>query len=84
MLETSVDDLEIAGGRVAVKGVPTTGIDVGDLARAAGGLAGFKLPAGSVGRGIEATEAVIIDDMVYSNGSAVAEVEVGESQYAVA
>jgi carbon-monoxide dehydrogenase large subunit len=45
------------------------------VARAAAGTAGASLPAG-VTQGLEASEAVVIDDMAYVNGSAVAEVEV--------
>jgi carbon-monoxide dehydrogenase large subunit len=46
-----------------------------ELARAADGTAGFQLP-GIDSPGLEAEENVIINDMAYSNGSAVAEVEV--------
>ena len=51
-------------------------ISVGELARAAVGLPGFKLPVDNLSPGIEVTESVIIEDMAFSNGSAVAEVEV--------
>ena len=59
-----------------MKDTPDRKLTFAELARAASGLPGFKLPVADMGPGLEATESVIIDDMVYANGSAVAEVEV--------
>ncbi len=76
LLEAAERDLEINGHNVFVKDMPDRKLTFAQLARAASGLPGFKLPLADTGPALEATESVVIDDMVYSNGSAVAEVEV--------
>ena len=76
LLEAAERDLDINGGNVFVKDMPDRKLTFAELARAAAGLPGFKLPVADMGPGLEATESVIIDDMVYANGTAVAEVEV--------
>ena len=76
LLEVAERDLDIDGGNVFVKDMPDRKLTFAELARAASGLPGFKLPIADMGPGLEATESVIIDDMVYANGTAVAEVEV--------
>jgi len=78
LMEVAEDDLEIAGDRVGVRGVPGMTRDFATLARAAAGLPGFRLP-GIDTPGLGTTERVVIDDMAYSNGCAVAEVEVDEA-----
>jgi carbon-monoxide dehydrogenase large subunit len=75
LLEVAPQDLEIVGDRVRVRGAPVLGTSFGDVARALGGTPGFGLPAGLT-PGLEATGEVVIDDMAYANGSAVAEIEV--------
>ena len=75
LLEVAPQDLEIVGDRVRVRGAPALGISFGELARALGGTPGFGLPGG-LAPGLEATGQVVIDDMAYANGSAVAEIEV--------
>jgi carbon-monoxide dehydrogenase large subunit len=75
LLEVAPQDLEIVGDRVRVRGAPALGISFGEVARALGGTPGFGLPA-ELTPGLEATGQVVIDDMAYANGSAVAEVEV--------
>jgi len=75
VLEAHEDDLEVLAGKVAVKGVTEKAVDFATLASASIGLPGFAIPALEK-PGIEATEQVIINDMAYSNGTAVAEVEV--------
>ena len=76
LMEAADHDLEIGGLAVFVKDTPDRRLTFAELARASSGLPGFKLPVADMGPGLEATESVIIDDMVYANGSAVAEVEV--------
>jgi len=76
LLEVADIDLQFNGENISVVGSPEVGISLGELARAAAGLPGYKLPLADMQPGLEASESVIIDDMVYSNGSAVAEVEV--------
>ena len=76
LLEAAAQDLEINKENVYVKDAPDRKLTFSELARVAAGLPGFKLPVAETGPGLEATESVVIDDMVYSNGSAVAEVEV--------
>ncbi|KJS11036.1 MAG: hypothetical protein VR78_13310 [Hoeflea sp. BRH_c9] len=75
ILEASEDDLEILPGKVAIKGVSERCATFGEIATAAIGLPGFAIPVLDK-PGISASEQVIINDMAYSNGSAVAEVEV--------
>ena len=76
LFEAAERDLEISGQNVFVKDIPDRKLTYGELARAAYGQPGFKLPVIDMGPGLEATESVVIDDMVYTNGTAVAEVEV--------
>lgn len=75
LMEAHEDDLEIIPGKVALKGVSGKYLDFATLARESAGLAGFPLP-GIEAPGIVASEQVIINDMAYSNGTAIAEVEV--------
>lgn len=77
LMEADQEDLEILGTQVSIKGVPNSGTDFRKIAAAAAGLAGYVLP-GIDEAGLSATELVTINDMAYSNGSAVAEVEVDE------
>lgn len=74
-LEADAADLEIVDNTVALKGVRGRNIGFASLADAALGLPGFRLP-GIDKPGLLASEQVLIDDMAYSNGTAVAEVEV--------
>jgi carbon-monoxide dehydrogenase large subunit len=74
MLEAAEQDLELDQGAVRVKGSDLR-VSFGDVVRAASGTPGYQLPKG-VAPGMEATEHVVIDPMTYSNGCAVAEVEV--------
>ncbi len=74
LLECAPDDLDIVGTEIRVKGTDRK-IGLGEVARTLEGIAGFKLP-GDLDPGLEATEQVIVHDMAFSSGSAVAEVEV--------
>lgn len=82
MMEADPVDLEIHGSSVALKGVTEKNIAFADIASAATGLPGYTLP-GIDTPGIAETGRVVIDDMAYSNGSAVAEVEVDAETGAV-
>lgn len=76
ILEAAEDDLEIADGRVHVKGVPGMSIGLGEIAtQLAGAATGFALPAGET-PGLEAHMAVQIDGLAFSNGAHVAEIEI--------
>ena len=78
ILEAPEDDLEIADGRVHVKGVPGMSIGLGEIAtQLAGAATGFALPAGET-PGLEAHMAVQIDGLAFSNGAHVAEIEIDE------
>jgi len=74
LLEVAVDDLDIDGDQVVVKGSDVK-ISLGQVAKTMAGAAGFVLP-GNLPPGLDATENVVIDAMTYGNGTAVAEVEV--------
>ncbi len=82
LLEVSARDLEIDGERIHITGVREKSIGLGEVARAVAGTAGFRLP-GNMAPGLEATEHVVIDQMTYANGTAVAEVEVDAETGAV-
>jgi len=75
LLEVDASDLDIDGDHVFVKGASGLRISLGTIARTMAGSPGFVLPGG-LPPGLEATENVVIDEMTYANGSAVAEVEV--------
>ena len=75
MIEADPRDLEIVDNVVALKGVRDRYVTFSALADAALGLPGFPLP-GIERPGLMASEQVLINDMAYSNGTAVAEVEV--------
>jgi carbon-monoxide dehydrogenase large subunit len=81
LLEAAEQDLEIANGAVRVKGADLK-VSFADVVRAANGQPGYRLPK-DVSPGMEATEHVVIDPMTYSNGCAVAEVEVDTETGAV-
>jgi carbon-monoxide dehydrogenase large subunit len=68
-------DLYIHGNQVMATGAPEKKVSLGEIALSVTGTPGFVLPGG-MSPGLEATEHVVIDDMAYANGCAVAEVEV--------
>jgi carbon-monoxide dehydrogenase large subunit len=74
LLEAAEQDLEIDKGAIRVKGADLR-VSFADVVRAASGQPGYRLPK-DIAPGMEATEHVVIDPMTYSNGCAVAEVEV--------
>ena len=74
-LEVSEKDLEITNGAVQIKGVPGSGLRLGDLStRLASKITG-TIPAGFK-PGLESTAFHVTDRPVYANGSNVSEVEV--------
>ena len=75
LLETSVEDLGFENGRAFLLAAPEKGVTLAALAQAVMGLPGYRLPPG-VTPGLEATAHFVQDAMVYTNGTAVAEVEV--------
>ncbi len=83
LLEADAEDLEIAGGRVRVAGVPGLEVGLGEIAaRLAGAATGFALPGGE-SPGLEAQASVPIAGLAFSNGAHVAEVEVDAGTGAV-
>ncbi len=75
LLEASEEDLEIVDGEVRVRGVSDMKVALKEIARSVAGAPGYTLPGG-IAPGMEATETVVLDDMAYSSGTAVAEIEV--------
>ena len=75
LLKATEAELEIVGNEVLVVGQPSRRVELGAIARSLVGTAGYSLPGG-VSAGLEATEQVLIDDMAFSSGSAVVELEV--------
>jgi len=74
MLEAAEHDLEIENNSIRVKGLDLR-VSFAAVVQAVNGTPGYKLPKDTA-PGMEATEHVVIDAMTYSNGTAVAEVEV--------
>src|SRR5262249_36952979 len=75
LLEVVTADLEINGRDVHLKGASGLKIGLADVARASLGVAGAYLPGG-LAPGMEFSEAFVVNEMAYSNGTAVAVVEV--------
>ena len=75
LLEAAEADLDLADGRVFVKGVPDVGKSFGELAAFANGMPGFTMPEG-VGVGLEDTSYFTPERSTYANGCHVAVVEV--------
>ncbi|MEE2995804.1 MAG: xanthine dehydrogenase family protein molybdopterin-binding subunit [Pseudomonadota bacterium] len=75
ILEAAEEDLEIADGKISVRGVTDMSVSLGNVARAVQGMPGFSLP-GSVDPGMEATANFNPPTLTYCNGVHVVEVEV--------
>ena len=75
MLEAAAEDLDITGRWIHLKGATGLKIGLADVARASFGVAGAYLPAG-LPPGMEASETFVVNEMAYTNGAAVATVEV--------
>src|SRR5262249_17774133 len=73
-LEASLDDLELAGGRVEVRGAPASGLTIAQLAQKAY-LSPIELPPG-MEPGLEATHAFDPPALTFSSGTHVCEVEI--------
>jgi carbon-monoxide dehydrogenase large subunit len=74
-LEVATEDLELAGGRVRVKGVPQLGRSFGEIATALAGTPGYALPAGTA-PGLAAGSDFQPPGLTYCNGTHVAEADV--------
>jgi carbon-monoxide dehydrogenase large subunit len=74
-LECAPVDLEVAEGKVRIKGVPERSVPLGDLARRLAGQVNVPSPAG-FSPGLEATAYHAVERPVYANGANVAVVEV--------
>ena len=75
LLETEPGDLDISGRYVHLKGAAELKIGLADLAKASLGVAGTYL-VGELSPGLEVSEAFVVNEMAYSNGTAVAVIEV--------
>jgi aerobic carbon-monoxide dehydrogenase large subunit len=75
LLEASAEDLEITGRDIHLKGAAGLRISLGEVAKASLGVAGAYLPGG-LPPGLEASEAFIVNEMAYTNGTAIVTVEV--------
>ncbi len=75
MLEAAAEDLDITGRSIHLKGAADLKISLADVAKASLGVAGAYLPAG-LPPGMEASETFVVNEMAYTNGTAVATVEV--------
>jgi len=82
LLEVDAGDLDIACDRVVLKGARDVSLSLAEIAGTMAGAPGFILP-GNLPPGLEATENVVLDQMTYGNGTAVAEVEVDVKTAAV-
>jgi carbon-monoxide dehydrogenase large subunit len=75
LLEVSPADLAISGREVHLKGAAGLKIGLEEVAKASLGVAGAYLPGGYP-PGMEFSEAFVVNEMAYSNGTAVAVVAV--------
>ena len=75
MMEVGVDDLELVGGMVQVKGAPGHGRSLQQIAKALTGAPGFALP-GNLTPGLAAAKDFMTSGLCYTNGCHLAEVEV--------
>jgi carbon-monoxide dehydrogenase large subunit len=75
LLEAAPGDLDISGRYVHLKGAAELKIGLADLAKVSLGVAG-AYPIGGLSPGLEVSEAFIVNEMAYANGTAVAVVEV--------
>jgi len=75
MLEASVEDLECAGGRVEIKGVPGRGVSLKDIATAVYGSPGYSIPSGLTA-GLEYAENFAPEGLTYGMGCHAVEIEV--------
>jgi aerobic carbon-monoxide dehydrogenase large subunit len=75
LLEVSPADLEISGRDVHLKGAAGLKIGLEEVAKASLGVAGAYLPGGYP-PGMEFSEAFVVNEMAYANGTAVAVVAV--------
>jgi aerobic carbon-monoxide dehydrogenase large subunit len=75
MMEVGVDDLELCGGMVQVKGAPGHGRSLQQIAKALTGTPGFALP-GNLTPGLAAAKDFMTSGLCYTNGCHLAEVEV--------
>jgi len=82
MLEAGEEDLDIAGRRIHVRGVPDLSIAIGDVADALAGIPGYGIPGG-LDAGIQADENVPFEALNFAYGTTVAEVEVDAETGAV-
>ena len=74
LLEAPLEDLELAGGRVHVRGVPASAVTLAQVAQKAY-LAPMELPPG-MEPGLEATHAFDPPALTFSSGTHVCEIEV--------
>jgi carbon-monoxide dehydrogenase large subunit len=74
VLEAPLDDLELAAGRVTVRGAPASGLTIAQLAQKAY-LAPTELPPG-LEPGLEATHAFDPPALTFSSGTHVCEIEI--------
>lgn len=75
LLEAAEEDLDLADGRVFVKGVPDMAKSLGEIAAFANGMPGFSMPAG-ITVGLQDTSYFTPERSTYANGCHVAVVEV--------
>jgi carbon-monoxide dehydrogenase large subunit len=82
LIEVAPADLELAEGRVRVKGVPELGRTLGEIAHALSGVPGYALP-GALAPGLAAAIDYQPSAMTYCNGTHVCEAEVDRETGAV-
>jgi carbon-monoxide dehydrogenase large subunit len=75
LMEVSGEDLDLADGRVFVKGVPDVALGFAEIADAVAGTPGYALPPG-LDPGLDASVNFRPENVTYANGAHAAEVEV--------
>jgi len=75
LLEADEADLELVGGKVKIKGVPSDGLALHQIARVVHGSPGYSIPK-DIGPGLESSEMFLPDGLTYGMGCHAVEVEV--------
>ncbi|MDA0655543.1 MAG: xanthine dehydrogenase family protein molybdopterin-binding subunit [Proteobacteria bacterium] len=75
MMEAAIEDMDLADGKVFVKGVPEMSKTLGEVAEFVNGKPGFTLP-GDLEPGLQDLSYFTPKQAVYANGTHLAEVEV--------
>lgn len=81
MLEADEADLEIVEGKVRVKGVPSGGLELHQIAKVVYGSPGYSIPK-DIGPGLESSDMFLPGSLTYGMGCHAVEVEIDPDTFA--